>query len=235
MRWSSVWFARPILASKFDQYLFVRELAWTDTFLVGEEMRYFTALALAIMAAPATANAETLDEYVAQTGAVAFYTGQSFTISAPGNYDHISFNFFWGGGQVAPGTLYLFESAYTGTPTGLASAVSGLVGSAIGAGNVYSFAPSLTLAGGTKYFAYAGTAANLDAGNPGSYAGGEFYYSGDGPLAFAAYPSIDVAFRVTGSAVAPAIPEPASWALMLGGFMLAGIGMRRRRPRVHFA
>jgi hypothetical protein len=29
-----------------------------------------------------------------------------------------------------------------------------------------------------------------------------------------------------------AVPEPASWLLMLGGFTMAGIGLRRRNPRV---
>jgi hypothetical protein len=35
-------------------------------------------------------------------------------------------------------------------------------------------------------------------------------------------------------AVSPAnslVPEPASWALMLGGFGLVGLAIRRRRPR----
>jgi microcystin-dependent protein len=29
--------------------------------------------------------------------------------------------------------------------------------------------------------------------------------------------------------VSPGVPEPASWALMIGGFGLAGVALRRRR------
>jgi len=41
----------------------------------------------------------------------------------------------------------------------------------------------------------------------------------------------DMAFFLTGAAV----PEPASWALMLGGFGLAGAGLRARRQRLAVA
>jgi len=33
----------------------------------------------------------------------------------------------------------------------------------------------------------------------------------------------------------PGVPEPASWAMMIGGFALAGAAMRRRRVRIAFA
>jgi PEP-CTERM motif len=32
-----------------------------------------------------------------------------------------------------------------------------------------------------------------------------------------------------------AVPEPASWALMIGGFGLVGFAMRRRKANVAFA
>ena len=37
--------------------------------------------------------------------------------------------------------------------------------------------------------------------------------------------AFDMAFTLTGNA---AVPEPATWALMLGGFGLAGVAVRRR-------
>lgn len=38
-----------------------------------------------------------------------------------------------------------------------------------------------------------------------------------------------------GTASLGAVPEPASWAMMVGGFGLAGVAMRRRRSAVSFA
>jgi hypothetical protein len=60
---------------------------------------------------------------------------------------------------------------------------------------------------------------------PGDYVGGQFYYRGD-------YISLeDESVRSTG-----AVPEPASWAMMLGGFGLVGGAMRsRRKAAVSFA
>jgi hypothetical protein len=36
-------------------------------------------------------------------------------------------------------------------------------------------------------------------------------------------------------ALSGAVPEPSSWAMMIGGFALVGAGMRRRRTSVAFA
>jgi len=37
---------------------------------------------------------------------------------------------------------------------------------------------------------------------------------------------------ISGKLSMPAVPEPASWALMAGGFGLAGVAMRRRQREV---
>lgn len=42
----------------------------------------------------------------------------------------------------------------------------------------------------------------------------------------------NLAFEVTGDAVAAGVPEPAAWAMMLAGFGLVGGAMRRRSPMV---
>lgn len=40
---------------------------------------------------------------------------------------------------------------------------------------------------------------------------------------------------LTVSEVAAAVPEPATWAMMIGGFALVGSTMRRRKTSLHFA
>jgi hypothetical protein len=42
----------------------------------------------------------------------------------------------------------------------------------------------------------------------------------------------DVRYAI--ATVAPSVPEPATWGMMIGGFALAGATMRRRSLRVHF-
>ncbi len=68
----------------------------------------------------------------------------------------------------------------------------------------------------------------------------KFTLSGNGitSLAYTFNPGVDTAkqFRVEG--VSPAVPEPATWAMMLLGFGVLGFGMRRRskdRVRARFA
>ena len=66
-----------------------------------------------------------------------------------------------------------------------------------------------------------------------TYAGGRFF-SGGNPV-YSDCPNTpaspcDLNFRVTGTTAIAAVPEPASWATMLGGFFAAG-GVLRRRSR----
>jgi hypothetical protein len=44
-----------------------------------------------------------------------------------------------------------------------------------------------------------------------------------------------VRFASSGSVSAGAVPEPAAWAMMIAGFGLAGVAMRRRKVAVSFA
>ncbi len=41
--------------------------------------------------------------------------------------------------------------------------------------------------------------------------------------------------NVSVNALPGAVPEPATWAMMIGGFALAGAAMRRRKTAVSFA
>ena len=60
----------------------------------------------------------------------------------------------------------------------------------------------------------------------GRYGGGSAYYG------VKAFPDSDLVFRTyANDAPAAAVPEPASWALMLTGFGMAGFGLRRRAKR----
>jgi hypothetical protein len=67
--------------------------------------------------------------------------------------------------------------------------------------------------------------------------GSKFTISGQGinNLAFTFTPGIDTAkqFRVEG--LGSPVPEPATWAMMIGGFSLAGVALRRRRMIAAFA
>lgn len=61
-----------------------------------------------------------------------------------------------------------------------------------------------------------------------NYAGGSAYFSNNGS-AYAAIPR-DVGFRTyVDEVLAPAVPEPATWAMMLLGFGAVGAKMRRRK------
>lgn len=74
----------------------------------------------------------------------------------------------------------------------------------------------------------------------GAVLGGDAYAGGRALFATVPYPNCsntaasacDFNFRVTGTTpVAAAVPEPASWALMIGGFGLVGAAIRRRPAR----
>src|SRR5690606_12312665 len=45
----------------------------------------------------------------------------------------------------------------------------------------------------------------------------------------------DLSFSFTNTQAAGAVPEPAAWAMMIGGFALAGGMMRQRKSAVSFA
>ena len=76
---------------------------------------------------------------------------------------------------------------------------------------------------------------NLSTGAPltgDAYAGGRLVFAADPDAnGFCTRNSIcDANFRVMGTRLASAVPEPGTWATMIGGFGLVGAALRRRRP-----
>jgi len=61
-----------------------------------------------------------------------------------------------------------------------------------------------------------------------NYAGGRFFFVSNGSVVFSTPSDLDVGFRSYVETLA-AVPEPASWAMMIAGFGLIGAVMRRRR------
>lgn len=60
-------------------------------------------------------------------------------------------------------------------------------------------------------------------------AGGNLYQSGNFFQASQFYPDRSAAFSLEGVSAGAAVPEPGTWALMIGGFGLAGLSLRSAR------
>ena len=168
-----------------------------------------------------------------------YYYGQSFTVEGSGAFNNVSISFFTGYGASIPyaiGNIYLYSSALTGTVSDLGKGAN-FLGSAAAANSAFNFGPSLTLNGGTKYYAYLDAetpSAQFSRSNP--YAGGEMFEAGPGTgFKYQKFSSFDFRFGIGGSPMTSAVPEPASWAMMLIGFGALGGALRnRRKPVVAF-
>jgi hypothetical protein len=124
-----------------------------------------------------TANAHAATTIAEHTGSPGTLTtnilsvnlGQSLMTGSAASYNNLEFAFL-GPPQLSDGspnpfpfaatsrrTLYLLESAYAGDPAALSSSTAGFVASATSTSTAdisWNFAPSVTVLGGTQYWAY---------------------------------------------------------------------------------
>ncbi|MHA6719456.1 PEPxxWA-CTERM sorting domain-containing protein [Sphingomonas sp. RS6] len=191
-----------------------------------------SAFALAaIIAAPALADPIVNDGAIIDYYQIAYYSPLAQTFTAiDANLQSIGFNYtvMNSGYSNTPITLALYEGAGTGG-TLLASRTFDLV-------NLYGFTDTdfsgITLGVGQVYTAAVSTSSPL----MGIYVTGDSYSGGYlNTGVYGAQSDLDLSFRVIGGSAAGPVPEPASWALMLGGFGFMGGALRRQRlTRVRF-
>ena len=205
--------------------------------LIGNHMRLFsTALAVALFAIAAvpSATADTLASYTAglmKNNIYGYYFELQIT-TAPGlPEDHLVFNFYSdvpASTPTASGTLYLLNTFYGGTPSGLSPSVTGYLGQASGSGSYYTFPTTITLQPGTTYYVVldgnsAQTLFSYGQISPGtSWMVPHYSDLYSNPTVTWAMPN----YRLTGSSAA-AVPEPGAGLLTLIGIG-SGWVMRKR-------
>jgi hypothetical protein len=109
------------------------------------------------------------------------WVGQSFVVSESGSYSDLRFNFYtFQKTPVAFGNLYLLTQEYLGVPTGLSPSTPGFVArSESTAGGVYTFASSIAINGGTRYWAYTDTQGSFAGSfDTDIFPGGDMYVTG---------------------------------------------------------
>jgi methyl coenzyme M reductase beta subunit len=152
--------------------------------------------------------------------------GESFATPVGVSFHDVTITFYAAkGGAVAAGAGYLFAAPYAGGPSGLGAA-SALATSVSSTGGVWSFAPTFTLAPGTRYYFYEDTPLPALLGDAVSAAGDAYFVTFNSNTNFIDLGPNDIDYTVTGVS---AIPEPAPWGMMLAGLSLGGLVLRRRR------
>jgi len=172
------------------------------------------------------------------------FAAQLFTLADAATVKSASFTTFdsGSGGPTANWAFYQADGA-GGLPGTLVSSGSSSILANVTIGTLFGFyntnqnffdLPSVSLGAGSYYFAVqyvTPTFQNyLSRGVAGSGAAETFNGGGSWQQNYENMPSVAVALYDTsyGSA-GGGVPEPASWALMIGGFGLAGATLRRRR------
>lgn len=187
-------------------------------------------MAIAVMglfaAIGSAADAATIISNNVGSSSSAKFWAQSFTIGAS-DIDAISFSFFTTANvAAAAGTLSIFTAPVT-TPTLGGSSTTNLVARSVStASGVYSFDSTVTLLANTTYYAYSSASLNVAYATANNYTGGQGYNTSSTGGTYAGLANGgDTRFALYGTAV----PEPESWAMMIGGFGAIGTVLRRRR------
>jgi hypothetical protein len=164
---------------------------------------------LALAANPSTSKADVIVSVTTLNNSVAAtrVSGQSVTTPNTGaGWDNITFNFYLynagslGAAAATNGSLFLLNTAYSGTPAALSSSTTGYIATATGNGSVWTFNASVTLLPNTQYFFYAQDADGaLWANNTGgALAGGNRYTATSTGTTFTATTD-DMAFSLNGT------------------------------------
>lgn len=197
-----------------------------------------------LLATAATANAATLYSQPVLDGGGNSYASQNDTVGSNGHFATVFDDFTLGSAATitsvgfvgsyfngSPATITAFTLMISSDAGGIPGAalysttVAGNAGESL-VGNVSSYTLPVTFAAsaGTKYW----LSIYPDLGFPpqwgwstgtgGDNSGYQVFFGNGSTL------PTDFAFTLNG-----AVPEPATWALMIGGFGLAGVALRRRR------
>ncbi len=170
------------------------------------------AVATSLLFHPPAARAGILAEYTGGTDRSCFcFAGQSATTPAGGFFDNIVFNYFdfTTNTAIAPGTLYVFATEYTGLPSALSGAAF-LAKSIASAGGYYIFDPALTLAGSTEYYFYndQGARLRLNGFNPYTDGTGYSWLVSPRDIPFTKNINVDYNFQLSGLTVPVPAPAP---------------------------
>lgn len=187
-------------------------------------LRYAFVWSIVGAAIPCAATSIVQDVSGTASSRYQFFWGQSFTTPAGTGWRNVSFNFYdLALTPYAAGTGYLFDAAFAGTPAGLATAAA-LAVSAPANGSSYDFTPGFRLLASTSYFFYADAPMRIR-GSGTTDVGGTSVFTQNGSHAFESAGGRNADFLLSGTALA--VPEPASWSLLILGF--AAVGAARRR------
>ena len=184
---------------------------------------FFAALLLSTATiAQATVVVEERDG--AQVASGSFYWGVSFTTPTGSSWNDISINFYDAlNNNLAGGNGFLFAAPYAGSPNGLAG--SGALAVASSVSNLWNFATNFQIASSTQYFFYSDALLAPLLGNAAA-PGESYFFTASATGGFIQAAGNNINFTVNGLG---AVPEPATWLMLILGFGTVGAGMRRAK------